>query len=123
MTTVNSDKYQAVNGVSYKKDAPSNVIKTLEEARINGIRVAITYGNVKTGETWKGGAPSCGYVGFNSNKLPVLLATKQSAGGECIMDSSILEIKEAKGNKVLYKVTEDESLLVEETLSELCISA
>jgi hypothetical protein len=110
-----TDKYQVVNGVQYKKDASDTVVKVLEEARLNGTRISILYGDIKTGKAWKGGVTCCGYVGKNSHKLPVLLATKQSSGGECIMDSSVLEIKEAKGGKVLYQAISDNSLLVEET--------
>lgn len=118
MATNNINRYQIVNGVNYKKDTTDTVVKILEDARLNGIRVSLLYGDVKTGEAWKGNNVCCGYIGKNSHNLPILLATKQSAGGACVMDSSILEIKEAKSGKLLYQRSCDESLLVEETLKE-----
>ena len=116
--TTNADRYQVVNGVKYKKDASDTVVKILESARLNGTRISILYGDPKTGKAWNGGTAYCGYIGKNSHKLPVLLLTKQSAGGECVMDSSILEIKEAKTNKILYQRVSDQALLVEEVFAE-----
>jgi hypothetical protein len=115
-------KYQVVNGVSYKKEAASEVIKTLEEARLNGTRIVITYGCTLTGKAWKSSSPLTGYVGISHLKLPILLLSKKGSGGECIKDASVLSIKESVGGKALYTWAMDESLIVEEVLETPILS-
>jgi len=115
-----TENYQIINGVYYKKEALGEVIKALEFARQNNIRVSIIYGDPKTGRFWNKGAPVCGYVSKRNAKepVPILLHGKNSSGGVCVMDGSILEIKELKTNKILYKWSEESLLLIEETYSE-----
>lgn len=98
------NRYQIINGTFYKKSIPGNLIRVLEEARTKGLKICIVYGDTKTGCVWNKGEPFCGYVGRrNVNEaVPILLNTKRSEGGECIMDASILEIRDIKG-KVLYR--------------------
>lgn len=119
MTTTNLDKYQIINGTAYKKEAPGEVIKILEDSRTEGRRITITYGDIKTGKSWNKGHPTHGYVGRASDtKLPILLLNKHAGGGVCIMDASVLEIKESKGGRVLYKREIGEPTGIEETLGE-----
>lgn len=119
MAKKHADKYQVINGVSYKKEAHGEVIKVLEEARASGTRLSIVYGDCKTGKPW--GKEIYGYIGkgTTTDHLPVLLASKRSGGGACIMDASILEIKDARTNKILYKWEMDKSLIIEEKLEDI----
>lgn len=112
----NSDKYQIINNVLYKKEAPPEVIKILEEARLNKTRINILYGDTKTGKVWNHSAS--GYVSKGSNNLPIILANRRGAGGACIMDASILEIKEARTGKALYTWDFDPNLIVEERFED-----
>jgi len=89
---------------AYKKDTPDAVVNTLEEARKNNMRITIIYGDRTTGKPW-GVIPSQGYVGRSAiTKLPILLSSKNSGGGVCIMDASILEIRESRSSKIIYKL-------------------
>ena len=101
-----STTHQIVNGISYKTEAPYEVVVALEEARLAGTRIAILYGDPKTGKAWGTGEWKHGYVGQGntSDHLPVLLSSKHAMGGQCIMDASILHIKEEKTNKTLYQI-------------------
>lgn len=118
MTTTNTDKYRIINDICYKREALDTVVQVLENARRLGTRIAIIYGDIKTGKAWNKGEPCLGYIGKNSSGLPILLPGKTSIGGQCIMDASILGIKEAKGGKILYIWLADETLIVEEKLVE-----
>ncbi len=100
----NDGRFQIVNGVAYKKEIPANLIAALEDARRNGTRIVITYGDTLSGKPWKGIAIS-GYVGVSHLRLPILLHRKRAAGGECIKDSAIIEVRERSSNNVLYMRT------------------
>lgn len=117
-----TNKYQTINGVQYKQEAPGAVIQVLEEARQNATRISIIYGDITSGKAWNNGEPRTGYVSKNAINLPILISGRQGLGGQCIMDASILEIKEVRGGKSLYKWSLDEALIVEETLEQAHIA-
>lgn len=104
---------QIVNGVHYKQETSAALIQALETARASGTRITIEYGNIQTGKAWSDG-PHYGYVGASTTDLPILLATRQSSGGPCIMESSILEIRDVKTGQSIFKqdMVNDEELKV-----------
>jgi len=109
-------KYQVVNGVSYKLETSDLVVQILEQARSNGTRLTIKYGEPKTGKFWN--RTDSGYIGRGSttDHLPILLHSKKAGGGICVMDASVLEIREAKTGKVLYSWLDDPKLITTEIL-------
>jgi len=96
-----------VNGTTYKDETPKAVINLLEASRTNHTRIRIFYGDVKTGRDW-GDLPMCGTIGRSMGpiKIPLLIRTSRSTGGEGILDHCIVKITESKGGRVLYQVAE-----------------
>lgn len=94
---------QVISGTTYKKATPKEVIALLEDSRINRKRLLITYGNSVTGEPW--GDVVRGHVGRSTGdwKIPILIKTKRSLGGEAILDDCIVKIQESKGGKILWQ--------------------
>ena len=94
-----------VNGTTYKAATPQAVVRILEESRLSKKRLRIFYGDVKTGKDW-GDPPMRGHVGRStgSSKIPLLIRTRRSTGGEGILDHCIIRIEESAGGRCLYKV-------------------
>lgn len=100
-----------VNGTTYSDETPDRVIEVLEDARAsreNGKpckRLWILYGDKNTGRHWKDTTDLKGYVGRSTgeDKIPLLIKTKRSMGGEAILDSDIIEIRSANGGQILYR--------------------
>jgi hypothetical protein len=89
-------QYHTVEGIRYKMEADDTVVNVLSSAHRNVARISILYGNTKTGKPMSPNSQwHTGYVGVGStsDKLPVLLGSKDSMGGACIMDTSIIEIR------------------------------
>ena len=95
-----------VNGTSYHNDTPQEVIDILENARLNNKRLILTYG-FPNGNEWGDDEPIRGCIGrsVGTVKIPVLLKTKRSTGGEGILDHCIVKIQESIGRKCLYRKT------------------
>jgi len=99
------DKYNVVNGTSYRASTDNKIISVLENARNTNTRIELDYGNVETGESWGERYDILGYVGRSTgtSKIPLLVFNSRSMGGGGIMDNCIVRIRESKGKKVLYK--------------------
>jgi len=99
-------EYKVVNGTSYNKDTPDEVIDVLENARVNNIRLKLDYGDTTTGKSWDEIYDITGYIGRSTgcNKIPILLYNKRSIGGSGILTHCIIDIKTSKGKKSLYKL-------------------
>lgn len=99
------NKYREVNGTSYNKKTPAEVISVLEAARKTGTRIKLHYGDTETGKDWKDEYNVTGYVGRSNGlrKVPILLHNSRSTGGISILDHCIIKIKKSKGGEVLYK--------------------
>lgn len=95
-------KTTVVNGTTYDAETPPEVIRILEWSRNTKTRLAITFGDVQTGEVW--GKPERGHVGRSTgeSKIPLLMRTRRSLGGEALSDHRIIRIVESKGGKLLY---------------------
>jgi hypothetical protein len=94
-----------LNETTYNDSTPLAIVKILEESRRTRKRIRIFYGDVKTGRDW-GDPPMRGHVGRSTGtcKIPLLIRTARSMGGEGILDHCIIRITESKGGRVLYEV-------------------
>jgi hypothetical protein len=93
-----------INGTTYNDATHSQVVRILEESLCTKKRLVILYGDVKTGKPW--GDVLRGHVGRSTGsiKIPLLICTKRSMGGEGLLEQCIVEIRESKGGRVLYQV-------------------
>lgn len=107
MTDLVKIKYKVVDGTSYNEETPDIVVAILERSRREQLRLVITYGDVKTGKAWNDAGPNRGHVGRSTgeNKIPLLVKTSRSLGGEALLDSCIVKITEARSGRVLYQWT------------------
>jgi hypothetical protein len=98
--------YKVVNGTYYNPTTPDEVIKILEDSRINHKRIHIHYGNTITKQAW-GDSVKC-RIGRSTGEvaIPLAIKTKRSIGGEAILDACIVKIEyvHKKNSKVLYEI-------------------
>jgi hypothetical protein len=93
-----TDEYKTVDGTSYHVGTPEAVVRILEETRRSRTRLHLLY-PVDSEPSERG------YVGrtTGSRKVPILLHNSRSLGGGLIMCDRIVEIRESRGGKVLWK--------------------
>ena len=93
--------YKIVNGISYDFRTCDEVVRALEMARSNNIRIRLHYGftekheGKEIGKDWLEendveGRVSCS---CGPTKTPILVNNKRSFGGGCILTSSIVKIR------------------------------
>jgi hypothetical protein len=101
------DDERVVDGTTYKKSTSGRIIAILEQSRLSRKRLILVYGDVATGKPWESATPERGHVGRSTgtSKIPLLIRTKRSMGGEAILDHCIIQIRESKGGRVLYGPT------------------
>jgi len=99
-------EYKEINGTSYDKRTPEEVVKVLEQCRKDGTRIVLDYGNTTTGESWGEVYDITGTIGRSAGntKIPILLHNARSIGGGAILDHCIISIKESKGKRILYQL-------------------
>ena len=94
--------YKIVNGTAYKEKTPDNIIQIIEEARNDrNIRLRFQWGDVSTGRDWGGVLnTAAGYIGRSTGsiKIPLLIKTTRSHGGESILDDCIVKIERKYDN-------------------------
>lgn len=102
--TINDTTYHMANGTYYNKNTPNDVIRILENARMNHNRIRIFYGDSKTGRDWLEEYDTIGYVGRSTGsiKIPLLIYSNRSTGGPAILDDCIIKITEK--HKILYQL-------------------
>lgn len=103
---MNPDKqYQMVNGTYYDARTREDLIALLEKVRQNHQRIRLFYGDAATGKAWDDGFPERGTLGrsMGPTKVPLLIKTVRSWGGEAILDHCIVRVEESCGGKVLWK--------------------
>ena len=113
-----SDKqYNVVNDTAYDSRTPTDLVALLERLRQNKTRCVFVYGNVETGVPWGESTLDRGTIGrsMGSYKIPLLIRTSRSMGGEGILDHCILQVRESKGGKVLYQRTRNAMSIAEES--------
>ena len=98
------NKYRVVNGTSYRKETPIEVVQILESSRQTGRQLRIHYGDVETGRDWMDEHAVTGHIGRSTGevKIPLMIANKRSTGGGGILDACIVRIR-ATGNTELYR--------------------
>lgn len=95
-----------VNGTSYHDETPDDLIDLLEKVRVSRQRIQLFYGDRKTGQAWPPSyAAERGRIGrsMGPQKIPLLIKTSRSLGGEGILDHCIVEVQESVGGKTLWK--------------------
>lgn len=99
--------YRLLNGTSYDTRTPDEVIRVLENARINRTRLHISLGEtdgVNAGRDWLEEFETHGYVGRSIGpvKVPLLVANIRSLGGGSILTHCVVRIRTSAGGRVLY---------------------
>lgn len=101
--------YQTINGTFYDTRTPGEVIRVLENARLNRTRLHISLGETfadrNVGFDWLEEFESYGSIGRSMGpiKVPLLIANTRSLGGGAILDHCIVRIRESAGGRVLYQ--------------------
>ncbi|MBQ7428390.1 hypothetical protein [Butyrivibrio sp.] len=90
-------------GTTYHAETPVEVIKILDNAIKNRLKLRIWYGDPNTGRDWMEVYDVYGYIGRScgTSKIPLLVKTSKSMGGGAILDHCIVKITADK--KVVYK--------------------
>lgn len=88
------EEYKIVNGTAYNINTSDEVIKILEDSRINKKRIRIFYGDVNSGKDWMEINDTIGKIGRSTGKykIPLLIKTSRSIGGGAILDHCIVKI-------------------------------
>lgn len=88
------EEYKIVNGTAYNINTSDEVIKILEDSRINKERIRIFYGDVNSGKDWMEINDTIGKIGRSTGKykIPLLIKTSRSIGGGAILDHCIVKI-------------------------------
>ena len=105
-------EYQVANGTWYHKDTPREVIDWLETSRASGQRIRIFYGYTapieknQIGLAWTEERDVLGRVGRSCGavKVPILLASSRSLGGESIMNENIVRIDTKGEDRKIHTV-------------------
>lgn len=94
-----------VNGTSYDLRTPNEIVRVLEQARLNRTRLHISLGDTDNGRDWLEENDIIGYVGRSMGpiKVPLLIANRRSLGGGAILDHCIVRIRLSVGGQVLYQ--------------------
>lgn len=90
-------------GTWFAPGTDSRVKTILEAARDNGTRLRLHYGDVETGAAWSD-KPESGKIGRSMGplKVPLLIRTRRSSGGEAILTNCIVKIEGAATKRVLF---------------------
>jgi len=98
-------RYRIANGTSYDVRTPEEVVRVLEQARLNRIRLHISLGDTTTGRDWLEENDVYGYVGRSMGpiKVPLLIANRRSLGGGAVLDHCVVRIRKCAGGQVLYQ--------------------
>jgi hypothetical protein len=87
-------QYKVANGTHYHLDTPDELVAILENARLNGTRLRLHYGDTATGQDWGDIHDVLGTLGRSCGpvKAPILLANSRSSGGGAILDHCIVKL-------------------------------
>lgn len=95
---------QVVNGTTYHRETPPELVKILEKIRISQTRCHFYYGDVETGRPW--GDVETGRLGRSMGPMKVLitLPNLRSRGGPALLDHCVIKITKTRGGACLYKL-------------------
>lgn len=95
-----------VDGTIYHSATSDRVIGLLEQSRAKreDFRLVLVLGDKTTGKVWEECTPMRGCVGRSTGmyKIPLLIRTRRSRGGEAIMDQHIIQIRMSVGGMILW---------------------
>jgi hypothetical protein len=99
--------YKVINGTSYDARTSDEVIRVLEQARLNRTRLHVSLGHTdgdSVGLDWLEEFESHGYIGRSMGpiKVPLLIANSSSLGGGALLDHCIVRIRQSAGGRVLW---------------------
>ena len=105
---VSMKTYKQINGTSYDLRTPDEVIRVLENARLNRTRLHVSLGHTdgdRIGLDWLEEFESHGYIGRSMGpiKVPLLIANSRSLGGGALLDHCIVRIRQSAGGRVLWQ--------------------
>lgn len=86
-------KYKVYNGTYYNFDTPDDVVRILDYAINNNVRIRVFYGS-DDGRDWMERYDTMGTVSRSCGpvKIPLLLRNSRSIGGASILDACIVKI-------------------------------
>lgn len=89
--------YKVVNGTSYRAGTPDEVVRVLERAREQRVRLSIAFRAESV--------PAFGRVGRSTGevKIPLLVHNARSLGGEALWTDGIVEIRESATKRLLWR--------------------
>lgn len=87
-------EYKIVNGMSFDTRTCDKVCKILSDYYGKQTRLRFYYGDTTTGRCWMDEYDTIGYIGRScgTNKIPLLIKTRNSNGGGAILDHCIIKI-------------------------------
>lgn len=96
--------YKVVDELSFDACTPDDLCELLASLYRTRVRVVLTYGNVETGVVWESATPYRGRIGRSTgqHKIPLLIRTARSHGGEALLDHCILRVSESVGGRLLW---------------------
>ena len=95
--------YKVVDGVSFYEDTNESVINILLDAMKHKDRIRVFFGDAKSGSDWCETYDTMGTIGTSCGmtKVPLLIHSIRSMGGDAILTDSIVKI--TRNKKVIYK--------------------
>jgi hypothetical protein len=89
----------------YDPNTPSDLAGLLEEARRNGMRIRLFYGDRHTGRDWNEENDIEGYLGRTMGPIhaPILLKSKSSCGGGIILSACIVKLLATATKRSLWQ--------------------
>ena len=95
--------YKVVDGVSFDEGTNESVINILLDAIKNKYRIRIFFGDAESGTDWCETYDTMGTIGTSCGmtKVPLLIHSIRSMGGDAISTDSIVKI--TRNKKVIYK--------------------
>jgi len=94
------------SSMAFNSKTPDDLCHLLISLHHTRERVLLIYGDPATGYVWRSATPERGRIGRScggSRKIPLLVRTSRSMGGEAVFDDMILEVRQSVGGRVLYK--------------------
>lgn len=100
----NGVRYKKVRNLFFHYDVPEKLCDIINRLYLSGERIIIEYGDTRNHREWTESLRERGSIGRSTGeiKVPLLIATKRSKGGNAISDLDIMYIKNAKTKKLLY---------------------
>ena len=95
--------YKVIGGVSFSQETNESVINILLDAMKHKDRIRIFFGDAESGRDWCETFDTMGTVGLSCgpNKVPLLIHSVRSMGGDAILTDSIVKI--TRNKKVIYQ--------------------